>query len=219
MRVPQGPGRKGSLKWIQEFVNYRSSDLDAAIQSASRDAIGIPIRWRSPLEEDQYAEYRDKMFLNRLGLSLRERRLDQFWPRRGPQWDALGIDTAGASVLVEAKAHVGEMLSPPTGAGEKSRKLILKALKETEEYLGAESTCDWSGRFFQYANRLAHLYLLHALNDVDAWLVFVYFVGDAEMDGPQTEREWRAAIKVLEGALGLKRHKLLHRRVDVFIDV
>ena len=41
------------------------------------------------------------------------------------------------------------------------------------------STCDWSGTFYQYANRLAHLYLLHELNDVDAWLVFVYFVGDS----------------------------------------
>ena len=142
MRVPQAPGTKGSLKWIQEFVNRRSSQLDAAIQSASRDAIGIPIQWRSPLEKDQFAEYRDGTFLNRLGLSLRGRRLDRFWLKGGPQWDALGIDAAGASVLVEAKANVGEMLSPPTDAGENSLKMIREALKETEDYLGFKSTCD-----------------------------------------------------------------------------
>ena len=109
------------------------------------------------------------------------------------------------------------MLSSPTKASGNSRKMILEALRETEEHLGIKSTCDWSGRFFQYANRLAHLYLLHELNDVSAWLVFVYFVGDVKMDGPRTEREWRAAIKVLEGALGLRRHKMLKRRVEGFV--
>ena len=219
MRVPQEPGTKGSLKWIQEFVNHRSSALDAAIRSAAGDAIDTPIHWKSPLKEDQLAEYRDGDFLSRLGVSLPVRSLGNFWPERGPQWDALGVDTSGTAILVEAKAHLDEIFSTPTQAGEASKQKIQLALKETENYLGVKSTCDWSGRFYQYANRLAHLYLLHAVNHVDAYMVFVYFVGDAEMGGPKTDGEWRAAIKVLEGALGLRRNKLFQRRVDVFVDV
>ena len=37
---------------------------------------------------------------------------------------------------------------------------------------------DWSHCFYQYANRLAHLYLLRESNGLDAFLVFVYFVDD-----------------------------------------
>ncbi len=32
--------------------------------------------------------------------------------------------------------------------------------------------------FYQYINRLAHLYLLRVLNKIPAYLVFVYFVND-----------------------------------------
>ena len=50
---------------------------------------------------------------------------------------------------------------------------------------------------YQYANRLAHLYSLRQMNDIDAYLVFVYFLNDPDLDGPHTERERRAAIEVL----------------------
>lgn len=65
----------------------------------------------------------------------------------------------------------------------------------------------------------AHVYLLHELNGIDSWLVFVYFVGASGVDGPTSEREWKAALKVLHGALGLGGHPLLSRAVDVFPEV
>jgi hypothetical protein len=40
-------------------------------------------------------------------------------------------------------------------------------------------------------NRLAHLYFLCELNGVPAFLVFVYFVNDQEMQGPTTKKEWQ----------------------------
>jgi hypothetical protein len=93
-------------------------------------------------------------------------------------------------------------------------------LAETADFFGADSTCDWTGTFYQYTNRLAHLYLLHELNAIDAWLLFVYFVGDSDVHGPDTVAEWKAALEVMYGALDLnRRHPLLRRRVDVFVDV
>jgi hypothetical protein len=70
--------------------------------------------------------------------------------------------------------------------------------------LSATPGCDWAVRFYQFTNRLAHAHLLQRLNAVPTKLVFLYLVGDAEMDGPRTRREWEAALAILEEALGLR---------------
>lgn len=89
-----------------------------------------PINWRSPLAADDYAEYRDDTFLELLGIGDRCS-LDSFWPRGGPQWDALGIAEGGDLVLVEAKAHVNELYSPATGASARSLPLIRNAFRRS----------------------------------------------------------------------------------------
>lgn len=48
--------------------------------------------------------------------------------------------------------------------------------------------------------------------------MFLHFTGDTEMDGPETVREWKAAIAVLHGALGI-RGRLPRYVVDAFMDV
>ena len=165
------------------------------------------------------AAYRDEAFLEKLGIELEARPLADFWPKRGPQWDALARDASGACVLVEAKAHIPELISSPTAAGPESKALIDRSLHEVAAHLSAETSSDWSRTFYQYANRLAHLYLLHRVNGIDAWLVFVYFVGDGDVGGPDSEAEWKAAIQVLHGALGLKDHPLLSRFLNFHINI
>jgi len=191
-RVRQKPGQRGSQRWIQLLVNKHSPVLD--------EAIGLgPITWRSPRAEDDYAEYRDETALRRLGLpaiELRRRSLDSFWPARGPQWDALGRASTGEVVLVEAKAHLGEMFSTRSQAGPASLRKIREALRDTASALRARSDTDWTSHFYQYANRLAHAHLLRTLNGIPTCLVFLYFVGDTEMHGPGTRQEWEAAITV-----------------------
>ena len=219
-RHVQGIGKKGSLRWIQHHVNEAPGLLDEAIARSSRGRIETPITWRSPRKEDEFAEYRDQAFLDLLDMELPSRRLEDFWPKGGPQWDALGLSPSGQRLLVEAKANIPEVVSPPSGAGEESLARISAALDETARFLGVTSSCDWTGTFYQYANRLAHLYLLAELNQIDAWLVFVYFMGDADVDGPESEAEWKAALTVMHGALGLpKRHALSKRIVEVYVDV
>jgi hypothetical protein len=217
-RVKQKEGSKGSLRWIQWYVNNDPNGLNAALAAASGGRIG-GVEWRSPLQADHYAEYSDGAFLERLGLNLSTRTLDSFWPKRGPQWDALGVTVRDEPVLVEAKSSIAELITPPTAASEPARGKISSALKETADHLGIKPTCDWSRTFYQYANRLAHLYLLNELNQSKAWLVFVYFVGDSEVSGPSSEAEWKTALQVMEGALGVRRHRLLQRKLNVFLDV
>jgi hypothetical protein len=196
-RYVQKLGQKGSQRWLQYYVNYAPSIVNAAI------GIGR-IEWLSPLASDEYAEYRDQAFLNLLGVALHKRPLEAFWPSKGPQWDALGRSESGVCVLVEAKAHIAEIFSPPMAASKESAHEIQRALDETKAALGAMPGLDWSQRFYQYANRLAHAYLLTQLNGVPTLLVFLYFVGDLEMRGPASRAEWESAIQVVHEALGMR---------------
>lgn len=218
-RVVQPKGTKGSLKWIQRLVNARPDLIKQQIAQAINLRENDNIHWLSPLNTDEFAEYRDASFTQRLGITLNGRSRESFWPDRGPQWDALGKTDSGKVLLVEAKAHLGEIVSPGTQASEMSRRKITSSLKETKLFLKVAPNIDWSTTFYQYSNRLAHLYLLRILNGIDSYLVFVYFLNDKEVEGPKTVREWRAAIMVLEASLGLKKHKLSRFILEVFIDV
>ena len=223
MRTVERKPAKGSRRWLQEAVSARSA-MSGVLDERIRQVCGLParveIKWCSPLEEDAYAEYGGPEFLALLELKLEHRPLESFWPNRGPQWDALARTSTGQVILVEAKANIPEVVSPGTSARAKSRTLIEKSLLETKRYLRVPEDIPWSGRLYQYANRIAHLYLLRELNRVDAHLIFVYFTGAPDVDGPETVREWAAALTVVKGVLGLRgRHPLCRYIHEVFIDV
>ena len=217
-RVPKKKGDKGSLRAIQWYVNEAPDELGRQIEEASRGGIKAPIAWKSPRQGDAFAEYSDAEFIEKLEVPLPARSLEQFWPKGGPNWDALGTSRNGQVVLVEAKSHVSEIISSPCGAGKPALRRIKAALCEVAAALEVDSSCDWTGTFYQYANRLAHLYFLRDVNKVPAWLVQVCFVNDTTVVGPKTAPEWRAAVEVLQGALGLKKHRLSRYVVEVFPD-
>ncbi|MGB3627569.1 MAG: hypothetical protein WA989_17195 [Henriciella sp.] len=199
MRVVQPQGTRGSLKWLQIAIERGGAML-------CPDAFPS-IRWVSPLKGDDYAEYRDAAFLDVIGQGHLKEALGSFWPKRGPQWDALGL-AGDRAVLVEAKAHLDEFFSPPTQASEKSLSMIGTALSGTAARLQARTGTDWTKVFFQYANRIAHLDFLRQ-HRVDAHLLFVSFIGDEDMGGPTSRDEWRAAFRTADYALGLRRRHAL----------
>lgn len=171
-RFPQKKAARGSQHWIQFFVNDRPDILNKNIGLGN-------INWLSPLKSDEFAEYRDKAFLDLLGVRLKKR---------------------------------------PPQASLESLKLIVKSLAETASAFHAQSGLDWSHRFYQYANRLAHAFLLKELNDIPTRLLFIYFTGDSEMNGPETVPQWQIAIEELHEALGIK-GRVPSYISDVFIDV
>jgi hypothetical protein len=159
-----------------------------------------------------------KPFSNGSVSRCRRGRPEDFWPLDGPQWDALGRAASGEAVLVEAKAHVAELLSSPTQATATSAEMIQRALSEAASALAASPGIDWSRRFYQYSNRLAHAWFLAQVNGLPVRLAFVPFIGDADMDGPSTRREWEGVLTVLHEALGL-RGRIPRYVVEIFIDV
>jgi hypothetical protein len=216
-RYPQPIGKRGSLKWIQQYVNRCPDRLNDLIQSKLPGR--PPISWCSPLLDDAFAEYRDAAFLKRIGAQELAAELEKFWPARGPQWDALARSEAGDVLLVEAKAHIGELCSPGSKAGLSSRPQIEAAFAEVARGLGAVPRAPWIDLFYQLANRLAHLYFMR-MHGRKAWLVLANFVGDHDMQGPRTAAEWLAAYAVVWHVMGLPiRHRMSKFIIEIFPDV
>jgi hypothetical protein len=216
-RFPQPKAKKGSQKWIQKLVNEKPTLLSSQIRQTLVLPENEEIQWLSPLKDDGYAEYRDEAFLEKLGAKLETPALSGFWPRGGPQWDALGRSLSGKLFLVEAKSHIPELISSVQAKDLASADKILRSLGETRDYLGSKTDFDWSRSFYQYTNRLAHLYLLKE-NRLPAYLVFVYFLNDSEMKGPTTVDEWTGALKLLQTCLGIHRHRLQEFIAEIFVD-
>lgn len=214
----QKPSYKGSQRWLQELVNRRADLLDAALLPRLGLSSNDVINWLSPLEADGLSEYRDGAFLELLSIHLEKRSLGSFWPPGGPVWDGLGVTSRGDVILIEAKAHISELASS-CQANQRSLESIRDSLAEAAKFYGASPTADWSQTYYQYANRLAHLYLLRQLNGIPAWLVFIYFVNDFEMNGPESVGEWLSAIEDVHTHLGVKREQVEPYVVDIFFDV
>lgn len=218
-RYSQSVKNKGSQKHIQKLINLNELLINNKIAKAFNLRENLDIEWVSPLLNDHYAEYRDEDFLNRLGLDSLSISLKDFWPSRGPQWDALA-KAEGNIFLVEAKSHIGEILSPPFGArNPASVNLIKKSLSEVKSFVGSKTKVDWSSYFYQYTNRIAHLYFLRKINKKNAFMVFIYFLSDSSVNGPETKEEWLGAISLMKKYLGINQNKLSPFIRDIFIDV
>lgn len=220
-RIKQKDNGKGSLKLLQRLINDREDILNDQLRASIGFNQATYIEWLSPKEQEHYAEYKDQAFIEKLAIdpSLRVP-LHEFWPKNGPQWDGLG-KVANSVLLVEAKANIPELNSSPSSASnEKSRQLIFNSLQETKDFLQCKSTLDWRNHYYQYANRVAHLYYFRVLNDVPAYLVFIYFIGDTSVNGPSNKKEWQEAIQVMKNKMGIpEQHPLSNYIVELFFHV
>jgi hypothetical protein len=196
----KGRAFAGSQRQIQFYVNEQPSVLQKAISDAFNT--NLELRWVSPLSSDQYIEKQDSAFLKALGLSKNCEDLKLFWPNGGPVWDALARVENGGVLLVEAKSHVPEMAGRGCKAvADSSIKKIEHAIVSTKQWVGAELWSDWKGRFYQSANRIAHLYLLREILGVDAWLVNLYFTDDPH--SPTSRDAWETGIADVNKSLGI----------------
>ena len=215
---------RGSRKWLQVLVNCRPELLNDAI---AQRLVELPedVDWLSPLVDDHYAEYRDQTFLDRLSGSgyfqeptKPRSELSDFWPRFGPQWDGLAVTDRGQILLVEAKAHIPEMVTAPTQArGESALLKIQESLGRVKAFVNSKAPVDWSTSFYQYANRLAHLHWMREISGHDAYLVNLYFTNDREMNGPGSVAEWQAAIRLQEVFLGVRSASQTNYALDPWV--
>src|ERR1700723_162227 len=121
----------GSQRWLQVAVNRKAQFLLSALQRSGAVGPRTSVTWHSPLENDDFREYRDQKALDTVGISTLAKPLKEFWPARGPVWDALGTTSEGDPLFIEAKAHIPETASPPSKAfAASSKDLIERSLNE-----------------------------------------------------------------------------------------
>lgn len=229
MKRGQSHGRAtspGSQLYLQDLVNDNPKSLNRLIlrhsPSLAQCALEDP-QWVSPLARENYKEYRGDEFLWPISQASLYKKLREFWPQGGPQWDALAIvkgkDGSSGVILAEAKANIPESGDPvyACNASGKSRQKIESSLAIVKKALGAKSNADWMGDYYQYANRLAHLYFLYIQCGVPTWMVFIYFIGGEKVSSPSSVEEWTERIIQIQKALGLpKDHPLAERIVNIF---
>lgn len=193
----------GSQRQIQMYINWRTSELSAAVSDAlqTQGMNATSIQWVSPLEADNYSEHRDAEFLEKIGAGHLASKLKEFWPRGGPCWDALARVNGGGCILVEAKSHVREVYGSGCGASDDSLAVIVASLDRTKSWLGVRPDTNWLGPLYQSANRLAHLYFLREIGKINAFLVNVYFVNDPH--SPTTRQQWDEGIEIANSTLGI----------------
>ena len=201
MRVPQKRGERGSLRLVQQLVSEHAELLDVRLRELGAISRTNTVNWVSPLADDDSAEYRDSKFLERIGRPDLGEALQAFWPKRGPQWDALGV-AGEAVILVEAKAHVGELASSCAAGAKASLQKIRQSLTKVKAALGATPEADWLTGYYQLANRLAHLWLLRS-HGVNAHLVLLQFTGETGMPTPATRQAYELALREAMVHLGL----------------
>jgi hypothetical protein len=218
MAVSYAP--KGSQRWLQVAVDRAPSLLDAALRTAGAIALDETVTWRSPVSERGFAEYRDQPALDLLDIDvLPNRSLHEFWPKRGPVWDGLGISSGGRRLLVEAKAHIAEAASPGSKASEVSLAHIRRSLEEARRFYAPQASASWSGNLYQYANRLAFHYFLNVVNGISSGLIFLDFCNAEDVNGPESEEKWKGATELIHALLGLPRDLTSRGVFHVYLDV
>ncbi len=206
----------GSEWHLLRYLGYHRQTLNSAIEDAIKKAVpGQSVRVMNWLEhrckQDSKTKFVDAEWT---GLDFLADDLPikadwkQFWPQTGNQqnWDAVGIVQVGSSVdllLVEAKAHIGELESKCGASEEGGRGTIREAIEKTQAYYNISPTHakhDWLNHYYQYANRMCALYFLNTHN-VSTRLLYIYFTG--EDPDPKTAAEWNDPINNMYKALGV----------------
>jgi len=107
---------------------------------------------------------------------------------------------------VEAKAYIEEGVHYRSKASTGSLAKINEALGQAKAAFKAKPDAPWEAPFYQYANRLAHLYYLRELNGVDAYLLFLYFADAPDVPAPCSAEQWQGAKRLTDKCLGLGKH-------------
>jgi ribosomal protein L30E len=217
-RIKQNSNGRGSLKCIQHLINEKPKHINSLITTHFPDLANDNISWLSPLKDDDFAEYKDYSFLHKIGATSSSIQLKDFWPKSGPQWDALAKTKSGKVILVEAKANISEIKKSGTKAKEVSKNLIKKSLSDVKQYLEITNDVDWSSTYYQYTNRIAHLFYLRERCKIPAYLINIYFVNDKTHIATKREK-FEIALKKLKKHLGVSSHKLDNYMMEAYIDL
>ena len=147
----------------------------------------------------------------------------RYWPsnKNAQNWDAIcKIDEEW--ILIEAKAHKGEIISD-SSASEKSKQFISARFDKIKAKYGITSKDDWNKTYYQKANRILFLDYLTE-NKIQAKLLFVYFKNGYKKGGKQmgvtSITEWQNLLKEQDDYLGISNNRMIKDKIyNLIMDV
>ena len=213
----------GSEWHLLQYLGRRRDAFTRTIEDMTRVS---SIHWQDCTETD--ASTNAPMVQELVGLEFLDpqhpARLEweRRWPQRGAvhNWDAVGqglTHNHQTWILVEAKAHIGELKSS-CGAKPESLHKIRNVLDATRRDLRVTVETDWTRPYYQYCNRIALLHFL-VKHGVDTHLTFVYFMGDRSdlgndgRDCPANRQNWQDALDVQDHHVGVPADSPIHARI------
>lgn len=202
-RMGFGYGSEWQLLWY--LARHRARLSAAVAEAAAASSVEWPDLPVGSRGADQ--EWKGIDFVKHRGVHEEWRK---FWPQRGnpPNWDAVGtavIDGKRTWLLVEAKAHLGEIRSDCGAVEAGGLGQIRATLERVKGKLVVPEGRDWLNGYYQLCNRLAVLSFLRD-QGIATRLVLVYFYGDSSGPGrecPTTEQEWFPSLEAQDAAIGL----------------
>lgn len=194
--IKQNTRLKGELIWLDFPKNLKRLSLDG-------EYTGVNFLKDKALEGILAPLVIDKLLTN----------WKEYWSTTGtqPNWDGVILhknENQLELVIVEAKAHLGEIESETQSA---SNKKIQKAFEETQNYLNITNS-NWFGKHYQLANRLALVNYLK--NEIKVSLLYIYFLNGYEKRQLANNKtienksvinieDWEKAIKQEYSVLGI----------------
>ena len=141
-------------------------------------------------------------------------------------WDAVALIEANGEtewLLVEAKAHLGELRSDCLASAGNGLGPINEALETIKSDLGVRAILDWKHGYYQYCSRIAALWFLQR-HKIKARLLFVYFTGDEfpmhAFDCPEDQQGWQDELEERRKHVGLPaEHALADRMHEIYLPV
>lgn len=154
------------------------------------------------------------------------------WPEFLPpqdklqNWDAVGlveVDGQTEWLLVEAKAHLGELRSDCLASAGNGLGPIRDAFEQIKTDLGVRAVLDWQHGYYQFCNRIAALWFLQR-HKIRARLLFVYFTGDEfpmhAFECPEDQDGWQDELEERRKHVGLPDdHALADRIHEIYLPV
>lgn len=149
------------------------------------------------------------------------------WPQSGNtmNWDLVGFtikDEVKTWILIEAKAHIGELYQACGAISADSIKKIERALDTAASNNGIKILVNksWTKKYYQLANRIYILDLLKR-SHINAKLINIYFVGDkisTNRNSPQSERSWQPEIDKMKKYLNIEeKHEI--NVLDLYLEI
>jgi hypothetical protein len=149
-----------------------------------------------------------------------------FWPTTGTPicWDGVAILHENGQpsrwLLLEAKANHPEFTGAPSRASAPSLEKIKAALGATKRHFAVHRDFDWTGSYYQFANRLTVMRFMNR-HGVPTTLIEVLFAGDRFPDGrpcPESDAAWHSLLEARRLTLGLRTLTPDDHVVDVFLN-